>query len=247
MVVVVTGATVSCGRTVVGVVVTGCLGGAETTSCGAGGSAGGVATDVVVVVVGEGVELAVVRMCTAGAACGAGAPVSARTAPTTPPTTATTRTTSNGTLADRRSVFARTFTTAVRAQSCEPPGAGRLGTVPRHDRNGGLRSHRIENGEPCSLVDHAPHSSAVNPVLPLGGRNASRSKVPFCPAPQSTEGQEVEGRARSGAGVVPPYVTTPPRRPWSPRGPRPASRWSRRRCSRKWGSNGGRGGGSELW
>lgn len=62
VVVVVTGATVSRGRAVVGVVVTGCLSGAETTSRGVGGSAGAVVTDVVVVVVGEGVELAVVRM-----------------------------------------------------------------------------------------------------------------------------------------------------------------------------------------
>jgi hypothetical protein len=59
----VTGARVSGGRTVVGVVVTGCLSGAGTTARGVGGSAGCVVTVVVVavVVVGEGVEFAVVR------------------------------------------------------------------------------------------------------------------------------------------------------------------------------------------
>ena len=57
-----TGATVSGGRTVVGVVVTGCLSGAGTTARAVGGSAGCVVTVVVVVVVGEGVEFAVVRM-----------------------------------------------------------------------------------------------------------------------------------------------------------------------------------------
>ena len=59
--VVVTGATVSRGRTVVGVVVTGCLR-RRNNLAWSGGRGGGVVTDVVVVVVGEGVELAVVRM-----------------------------------------------------------------------------------------------------------------------------------------------------------------------------------------